>query len=94
MNFFFSNNWNCSENTNQKITINKGRRKEEEKFWKRWIYKKERIFNNDSCVWSIIYSPQEENEYNFSKLHTSHERDFGTCRNILPRVMFAQEIAR
>lgn len=69
-----------------KEKFNKERRKEEEKFWKRWIYKKERIFNNDSCVWSTIYNPQEENEYNFSKLHTSHERDFGILVGIFSLV--------
>lgn len=57
--------------------FNKGRRKEEDKFWKRMetIYKKEGMFNNDSCAWSTIYNPQEENEYNFSKLRISHTNE-------------------
>lgn len=90
--FFFFNNWNCSEITNQKIAIHlikkEERKKKKEKFWKRMetIYKEEGMFNNDSCAWSTIYNPQEEKEYNFSKLRTSHERDFGTLVGIFSLV--------
>lgn len=79
---FFFNNWNCSEITNQKIAIHlikkeERKKKNFEKEWKETIYKKEGMFNKDSCAWSTIYNPQEENEYNLSKLRTSRERDFG-----------------